>query len=68
VIGDLKIHMVEGIIMHGLVVYGVNGTAFAIAANKTAHGESDSAVLLAILQWITPGHRHVVYNPVVLVI
>ena len=71
VVRDDDINMVEDVVVISAGVVsgdhtGVLRVSFLI--NVTPHREAGTAVVLAVLHGITPGHRHVVHNPVVLVV
>ena len=71
VVVDHDVHVVEDVVaVRGAVVpaddAGVLGVALLV--DVAAHGEAGGAVVLAVLHGVTPGHGHVVHDPVVLVV
>ena len=68
---DGDVNMVEDVVVIRTGVVsgddtGVLRVSFLI--NVTTHRKASAAVVLSVLHWVTPSHRHVVHNPVVLVV
>ena len=73
VVGDDQVNVIEGIVSAGFVVELVDGATvlelgvFGVA-HETSHGESGGAVLAVVGERVAPSDRHVVDDPVVLVV
>ena len=70
-VGNDDVHVVEDV--KGVLFIVLSGDdagvlRVALLVHVTAHGESGGAVLLSILHGVAPGHRHVVHDPVVLIV
>merc|ERR1719495_1763521 len=71
VIVDHDVDVVENVIVIGGAVVSRDHTSVlrvAFLVHIAAHGEAGGAVPLSIFNWVTPGDRHVVNDPVVLVV